>query len=102
MKKLANIMMALAAMFAVSSAVSAQTDGKKDSKTATVVIAAEIDCNHCKQKIEKNIAFEKGVKDLSVSLPDKTVTITYRTDKTSAEALCAAINKLGYKSVIKK
>ena len=33
-------------------------------------------------------------------LPDRTVTITYRTDKTTAEALCQAVSKLGYESTI--
>jgi copper chaperone CopZ len=75
---------------------------QKESKVATVVINAEIDCNNCKKKIEKNIAFEKGVKDLKVDLPTKTVTITYRTDKTKPETLVVAISKLGYKASVKK
>lgn len=100
MKKLLNITTTIVALF-MATELSAQKP-KEESKIATVVIASEIDCNHCKEKIEKNIAFEKGVKELFVSLENKTVTISYRKDKNSAEKLCEAINKLGYKSVIKQ
>lgn len=78
-----------------------QNDKKTtDNKTSVVVFHSDIDCNNCKMKIEKNIPFEKGVKDLSVSLKDKTVTVTYRTDKTTPEKLRQAIEKLGYKSEV--
>lgn len=86
-------------ILAVSVSVTAQ---QKEAKNATVVISAEIDCDNCKKKIEKNIAFEKGVKDLKVDISTKTVTITYRTDKTTPDALVAAITKLGYKASVKK
>lgn len=56
-----------------------------------------MDCHSCKAKIEKNIAFEKGVKDMEVILESNTVKIKYRTDKTSSENLKEAIIKLGYK-----
>lgn len=92
-------MIALSLALIISTAAFAQ---EKDMKTAIVVISAEIDCNNCKQKIEKNIAFEKGVKDMKVDLSTKTVTITYRKDKTTPEKLVAAINKLGYKASVKK
>lgn len=91
-------MLIMSLVLVVSVSATAQ---KKESKTATVVISAEIDCNNCKQKIEKNIAFEKGVKDMKVDLKTKSVTITYRADKTTPEKLVAAINKLGYKASVK-
>lgn len=79
-----------------------EQEKKKDSKLTTVVLHSEISCNNCKQRIEKNIPFEKGVKDLKVSLADKTVTIVFRNDKNTSEKLCEAVTKLGYKSVIIK
>ena len=48
------------------------------------------------KKINDNIAFEKGVKDLSVSLDKKTVTISYDPSKTDEAKLKAALEKLGY------
>ena len=45
------------------------------------------------------MAYEKGVKDLEVSLDNQTVIITYRPDKTDEGQLKAALQKLGYKVV---
>lgn len=67
-----------------------------DSKLDEVKIRASITCNYCKEKIEKNIAFEKGVKDLSVDMETKVVTIKYNKEKTNPEKLVAAIKKLDF------
>ena len=47
-------------------------------------------------KVRENLPFEKGVKDLKVTLADKTVWVKYSPKKTTKEQLAAAINKLGY------
>lgn len=78
------------------------TEGKDGKKTATVVFATNLHCDNCKKKIEGNIAYERGVKDLQVDVASKTVSVTYRTDKTSSEALRQAISKLGYTCLIKE
>ena len=51
---------------------------------------------HCENCVQDNIPFEKGVKDLKVSLEDKTVWIQYSPDKTSRNKLVSAIERLGY------
>ncbi len=71
---------------------------KKKNKTETITCWVSMDCEGCKAKVEKNIAYEKGVKDLKVDLDTKLVTITYRSDKTNPEKLEKAIQKLGYKT----
>ena len=76
--------------------LSAQDGGKKVKKTEEVVFLTNIFCNNCKAKIEKNISWEKGVKDLTVNLEKKTVTIVYNPQKTTEEKLKNAIEKLGY------
>lgn len=81
---------------------SAAAAGKGEGKTATVVFATNLHCDNCKKKIEGNIAYDKGVKDLKVDVANKTVSVTYRTDKTSSEALRQAIAKLGYTCLIKE
>lgn len=90
--------MAAAALMLPATLTPQKTDAARG--TAIVVLSSNISCSNCKTRIEKNIAFERGVRDLVVSLPDRTVTITYRTDKTTAEALCQAVSKLGYESTI--
>lgn len=68
----------------------------------TVVLSANLHCDKCKKKIESNIPFEKGVKDLKVDLQNKTITITFRSDKTDSEKLANAVKKLGYTVLIKE
>ena len=80
--------------------ISALTD-KKPSKKAKAEIRdahfhVHLHCANCVKKVQENIAFEKGVKDLKVSLEDQTVDIKYDASKTSEEALKAAIEALGY------
>ncbi|MDL2283185.1 heavy-metal-associated domain-containing protein [Odoribacter sp. OttesenSCG-928-G04] len=80
----------LALMGAVSVA-----NAQKANKT--IVFETDMDCPSCKAKLEKNLPYEKGVKDLKVDLPTKTVTVTFREDKNSAEDLKKAIEKQNVK-----
>lgn len=65
-----------------------------DKEVKTFVYHATLHCESCKAKVEKNIPFEKGVKDLNVNLEKQTVTIKFRTDKNTPEKLQKAIEKL--------
>ena len=69
-----------------------------DKKTETVTFKTTIHCKNCVKKVNDNISFEKGVKDLKVSLEDKLVTVTYDPSKTDEATLAKAIEKLGYKA----
>ncbi|MBK7856794.1 MAG: cation transporter [Bacteroidetes bacterium] len=53
-------------------------------------------CSMCKQKLESELAYEKGVKFAKVNLDDKMLTVNYNDKKTSAEKIKIAIIKLGY------
>ncbi len=109
MKK--TIILTLAALMtvSVSSAVAstidmaepaAQTDKKpakkKKGELKDVTFNVHLHCEDCVKKVQENIAFERGVKDLDVSLDDQTVAIKYDAAKTSEETLKKAIEKLGY------
>ena len=61
----------------------------------------EMSCDNCKDKITKNIRFEKGMKALAVDVATKTATIKFDPDKTSIEKLQEAFKKLGYTAVVK-
>jgi Cu2+-exporting ATPase len=70
---------------------------EKKAKTEKVTFFVEnINCHNCIRKIEKNIAFEKGVTDMKCDLDTKTVKVTYRKDKTDKEKLVAAFKKIDY------
>lgn len=72
---------------------------KKNKKKAEVTYLVSMTCESCQHRIESNISYEKGVTDLKVDLPNKLVTIEYRTDKTTAEKLKAAITEMGFTAV---
>ena len=65
-----------------------------------VVFASTIHCDKCGLKVQENIGFEKGVKDLKVDVPGKTITVVFNPSKTDTLKLKKAINKLGYEAEI--
>lgn len=72
------------------------SSAKPKKEVRTVVFSTHLHCKNCVAKVQENIAFEKGVKDLKVSLDTQTITVIFDPQKTSEEKLAAAIRKLGY------
>ena len=93
--RIAALLLLIVFNFIVNNALASD---KKDEKTVTFTVS--MDCHSCVKKIESNIPYEKGVKDLQVSLEKKEVTVTFRTDKTSTDKLIEAFKKLGYTASI--
>ncbi len=104
-----TIILTLAALMtiSVSSAVASTVEtseptadkkaGKKKGEVKDVTFYVEsMDCDSCAEKVQENIAFEKGVKDLDISVEERRVAIKYDNAKTSEATLKAAIEKLGY------
>ncbi len=60
----------------------------------TVVLSCDLQCQGCCDKIMKNIAFEKGVKDIICDLKSKTVTVTFDAAKTDLETLLKAFERI--------
>lgn len=92
MKKTIIIIMTALMAFAVTSFASP----KKKAELKEVTFKVHLHCANCMKKVQENISFEKGVKDLHVCLEDQIVYIKYDAVKTSEETLKAAIQKLGY------
>lgn len=92
MKKLISALVAALAICAFS--VSSEAKVKQEIKEVTY--QTNLHCDKCAKKISENVSFEKGVKDLTIDIEKKTVTIKYDKAKTDAEKLAAAIRKLGY------
>lgn len=67
----------------------------KNDHRETVVLSCNLHCQGCCDKIMKNIAYEKGVKDLQFDLKNKTVTLTFDKRKTDLPTLLKAFEKLG-------
>ena len=71
---------------------------KKQANIQEVTFVTTIDCKNCVKKVEANLPYEKGIKDMKVNLDDKTIWIKYDADKTDKAKLAAAIVKLGYEA----
>ena len=67
-----------------------------------VVLACDIHCQGCCDKIMKHIAFEKGVKDIVCDLKTKTVTVTFDANKTNVPTLLDAFAKIGKPAKVKE
>ena len=90
-------MISLVAMMVLAVSVSAQVKKQaKPKKTEEVTFTVSMTCDGCKQKIEKNISWEKGVKDMEINVEKKTVKINYDPKQTSEEKLKKAIEKLKF------
>jgi len=53
-------------------------------------------CDMCKARLEKSLAYEKGVQAAHLDVPSKVLTVTYNPAKTSTAALRTAVQKTGY------
>lgn len=95
-----NLLKILAvAVFALSACVmNAQNRKEKKAREAEVTFAVSIDCEGCKAKLEANLPFVKGVKDLKVDLDTRTVWFRYQPSRTDVATLEKEIEKLGYEA----
>ena len=92
MKKTITAIIAVLMAFSVSM----YAGPKKKGEIKGVTFSVHLHCENCVKKVQENIAFEKGVKGLDISLEDQTVAIKYDAAKTSEQTLKTAIEKLGY------
>lgn len=99
------IICSLAALLAVSasatmadnmSQVMDLSSAKPKKELVTVTFHVHLHCENCVNKVIENISYEKGVKDLDVSLEKQTVTVTFDPKKTDETKIKAAIEALGY------
>ena len=99
MKRFLFIALTLLLMAGTATAVQAQDKKqKKNANLQEVTFVTTIDCKNCVKKVEANLPYEKGIKDMKVTLDDQTVWIKYDANKTDKEKLAEAIRKLGYEA----
>lgn len=53
-------------------------------------------CDMCKETLEYDLAFEKGVKEATLNLEDKVLTVVYNPKRTNPKKLRERITKVGY------
>lgn len=64
--------------------------------SAEIKIKTSAVCGMCKETIESNLIFEKGIKILSLDVKSGILNVTYNPQKTTPEKIRLAISKLGY------
>jgi periplasmic mercuric ion binding protein len=66
------------------------------AQTDTVQIKTSAICDECKERIENDLSFEKGVKSAKLNLETKEVMVVFNPNKTTAAKIAEAITKIGY------
>jgi len=69
---------------------------KVENKYSEIKINTTAQCKMCKERIEKALAFEKGIKGSELDLETKILTVTFKTGKTTSDTIRKAVTKLGY------
>ena len=97
-----NLIAAAFALFAFNSALAQTTQPTQTTQTTpakgteTVRFKTSAVCDMCKARLEKSLAYEKGVQAATLDVASKVLTVSYRPDKTTPAALRAAVQKTGY------
>lgn len=95
------LMLCLALVMGVGLTVAAPKGAPK--KMVTTIFAADVDCEHCVNKILNNVpSLGKGIKDVQVSLEKKEVTVVYDASKNSDEKIIQGLASLKVKAEVKK
>lgn len=69
---------------------------KAQKSIEVVEIQTSAVCEMCKETIEKQLAFTKGVTDANLDVSTAIVTVSYKTNKTTIDDIKSAINEVGY------
>ena len=104
MKFLLPLVLSLLTFLSITPAAQAQTApaaapvpaSAAPNGPATAQFKTSAVCDMCKARLEKSLAYEKGVQSAVLDVPTKMLTVTYKTDKTSPAALRTAVQKTGY------
>jgi len=89
----------ISALFLISGVFMLNAQNKKEPKVKTIAeltFNVSMHCKSCQEKIERNIPFEKGVKDITVDLEHKTVKVIYDLRKTNEDKLKKAFESLDF------
>jgi periplasmic mercuric ion binding protein len=67
-----------------------------DDKEKVVKVKTSAICEMCKERLERNLGLSKGVKEATLNLDDKVMTVKYNPKKTDEASIKSAIVNTGY------
>ena len=94
MKTLLSVL--LTVLLTASAAVAQQAPAKGAKSTQQLQVKTSAVCDMCKARLEKSLAYEKAVQGVVLDVPSQMLTVTFRPDKTTPEALRTAVQRTGY------
>ena len=71
-------------------------DSFATEKFDTIQIKTSSQCEMCKETIEKQMAFEKGVKSAVLDVESSVLTVVYNKKKTNPDLIRVAVSEVGY------
>ena len=84
-----TILMTLIATLSLNVAFAQKSIETVDVQTSAV-------CDMCKETIEKQLAFTKGVTAAELNVATGIVTVSFKTNRTTIEEIRTSINEVGY------
>lgn len=83
-------------LIALATLFSANVNAQKAKNTEEITIKTSTQCGMCKQRIEKAMAYEKGIVSSELNVEKAIFTVVYKPSKTTPEKIRIAISKTGY------
>ena len=77
----------------IFSMLSFESNAQKNKET---IIQTSAQCEMCKERLESNLSFEKGIKDVNLDMETKKILISYNPKKTDLSSLKKLISEIGY------
>ncbi|RSK33853.1 heavy-metal-associated domain-containing protein [Hymenobacter metallilatus] len=97
MKIFASFLLTCTLLLSAATSFAQQAAPKaKGPATETLQLKTSAVCEMCKARLEKALAYEKGVQSATLDVSSQQLTVTYRPDKTTPTALRSAVQKTGY------
>lgn len=81
-------------LFVLATNTAYSQNKKMSNKEVKITTSAQ--CGMCKTRIENGLAYESGIKNVSLDLETKVLTVIYNPKKTNPDNIRTLINNLGY------
>lgn len=72
------------------------TFSQEKSKYEVVVIQTSAECGQCKERLENELNYTKGIKYAELNLEDLKLTVKYNNSKIALDEIKKQISRLGY------
>jgi copper chaperone CopZ len=83
-------------VFMLCGAGAAMAQSNKQTLATAKIKVPTVQCNMCKDRIQRYFLKEEGVKSMVVDVKKKVATVKYYTDRTNIENIKTAIANVGY------